>query len=709
MRSIDRIEIESPFILNSSVAEKYIKDINVYLSLNTFDRPPHPPKDILHSADMLEALYNLFKGKCAYCEQKVSQKYGEIDHFRPMSGAERAKGDVDPKHYVWLALQWENIYLACPACVRSKRNIFPVKKAGSLGANLSTLRRTEGAYLVDPCFDKPDDHFFLDGYGRFIPRTERGETSIDVLNLNRNDLLQERKQIVAKFQNIWRELLHFGENSDINALEIFDSSMPFCGSAIFLWLQVLRRYHISIKGRMNPARINIQELTTIVKQIGELDLAVLDQDRVRYHKSLVYDEYDRSRFNVQPIRSVKVTNFLGIENYQIDFAEPKGKNGNWTAILGENAVGKTCLLKAITLCLLGPVNAQDVVKDARSCLRRGSYEGEVVIRFWDLDEPNSLTFNKSSSVFGGNRSVCVLVLGYGAYRLPARRLLGNHKRSYLYRVHTLFDDRELVNGPLGMVDQLQRDEKKLYNAAGTLKELLTAADADVELVNNSQIIIRADGSTHQLSELSSGYKSIISLAADIMDVMYKVWNGVESGRAVVIVDELDAHLHPAWRMKIVSALRRAFPMVEFIFSTHDPLTLRGVDACEVVVMCRESDGILSTMPYVPPINGLSVDQILTSNVFGLNTTLGPEEDALLTGYYDLLGKDVLSAGDENLLADYRSKLEGSQVLGRTKRERFMYEVIDREIARHDEDASFSEWNKDTIDHLLNIIRETEKR
>lgn len=69
-------------------------------------------------------------------------------------------------------------------------------------------------------------------------------------------------------------------------------------------------------------------------------------------------------------------------------------------------------------------------------------------------------------------------------------------------------------------------------------------------------------------------------------------------RAVVLIDEIEAHLHPRWKMRIVTALREALPNVTFIMTTHDPLCLRGLRAGEVMVFRRIESRAPDSLPVV---------------------------------------------------------------------------------------------------------------
>lgn len=58
------------------------------------------------------------------------------------------------------------------------------------------------------------------------------------------------------------------------------------------------------------------------------------------------------------------------------------------------------------------------------------------------------------------------------------------------------------------------------------------------------------------------------MALDIVRNMVRKWGNLESSLGIVLIDEIETHLHPRWKMQVVSALRRAMPQVQFIFTTH---------------------------------------------------------------------------------------------------------------------------------------------
>src|SRR5262249_59934446 len=110
-----------------------------------------------------------------------------------------------------------------------------------------------------------------------------------------------------------------------------------------------------------------------------------------------------------------------------------------------------------------------------------------------------------------------------------------------------------------------------------------------------------------LNRLSEGYKTIVATVVDVMREMLEYWPDLESAKGVVLIDELETHLHPRWKMRIVQRLRRAMPQVQFVATTHDPLCLRGLYDGEAQVLQRDADKRIEKLVEVPNVRGLSVE------------------------------------------------------------------------------------------------------
>ncbi len=219
--------------------------------------------------------------------------------------------------------------------------------------------------------------------------------------------------------------------------------------------------------------------------------------------------------------------------------------------------------------------------------------------------------------------------------------------------------------------------------ARALKSLLGLGEGDRILRNRRarRIEVDAFGIRVPLEHLSDGYQSVVALATDVMAVLLERWPSVEAAEGTVVIDELGSHLHPRWRMRIVPSLRQVFPRVQFLASTHDPLCLRGLGQGEVAVMERNAERDIVAITDLPSVAGLRVDQLLTSEHFGLNSTIDPELDALFAEYYLLKAKRKRTPAEERRHAELTQQLDELQVLGATRRERLVLEAADDFLAR----------------------------
>lgn len=173
-----------------------------------------------------------------------------------------------------------------------------------------------------------------------------------------------------------------------------------------------------------------------------------------------------------------------------------------------------------------------------------------------------------------------------------------------------------------------------------------------------------------LAEMSVGYKSVIAMATDIMRELMYHYDNMEFAHAVVLIDEIETHLHPRWKMRIVSLLRRAFPKVQFIITTHDPLCLRGVYDGEVFVLRRNADNDIESLDSLPSIRGMRAEQLLTSEFFGLGST-DPETDAKMMRYHNLVVQGDKTGEVERL----RGEIEATMKVGDTLQEQLVAEAL----------------------------------
>lgn len=137
-----------------------------------------------------------------------------------------------------------------------------------------------------------------------------------------------------------------------------------------------------------------------------------------------------------------------------------------------------------------------------------------------------------------------------------------------------------------------------------------------------------DGQTPTFEKLPAGYKRIFYMALDIAYRSY-ILNGTTDSEGIVVIDEIDLHLHPALEQVVLQCFQETFPNIQFIVSTHSPLVLTGVETegkPNVILHMASGD----TKPEV------------THDIYGIDYNTGIE--------------DVMGVGSKNVELDYMVNL-----------------------------------------------------
>ena len=122
---------------------------------------------------------------------------------------------------------------------------------------------------------------------------------------------------------------------------------------------------------------------------------------------------------------------------------------------------------------------------------------------------------------------------------------------------------------------------------------------------------------------------------------------------IVLIDELEKHLHPSWQRIIISNLAKEFPGIQFITTTHAPLTAIGSSAladelCQLILLDLSESNITVRKNMKPPRN-LRADQVLTSHLFGLASTTSDQVTQDVARYSDLSIKHSRTPEEEQEL------------------------------------------------------------
>jgi uncharacterized protein (TIGR02646 family) len=672
-------------------------------------------ESLLDSRDVRSALFHTSNGRCSFCNTP-GRAGAEIrpHRLRPAQDAVAADGRTSRRHYWWLAYEWENLFLACAGCRTAQGSKFPTERRRVRVGTHERLAERERPYLIDPTQEDPEPHFAYLDTGEVVWRDERGFITIETFDLNRPQLVSERGELIARTRMEIREVAAMIEQGRYEEfvysfLNLYSTSPPFAAVRRQLfnqWVQFRPRKVQAILRRATDGEVELDAVagdlirvtnrmkSNLSRLLGptveaEIEPALLELQTVKGVSSIrasletparaVADlpAYSEGR----EIHTVEIRNFQGVERMELGVASGAG-DGSWLMLLGENGTGKTAALKAIALTLMPSEDRERVLPDPTEAVRQGEKEGWVEVQMTGARKARTLHFSaRDPRLLSGGTAAPALLAGYGATRLlPSKRMRpadipsGPHTGS-------LFDPRFPLSRPADWLPELDREQ---FDAvARGLHVILQLTEGDqVRRHKRHGLEVETRRGRFRLEQLSEGYRTMAVLALDMMRLFLSRWDHLDAAEGVVLIDEIGAHLHPRWQMKVVSTLRQTFRRVQFIATTHDPLCLRGLEDGEVVVLRRIGERLIVEQEELPSIQGLTVDQLLTSEHFGLYSALDPELEAEFERYYELLAAGRGRAEEEDPeLMRLREALAGKKQLGQTRRERLALEAVDEHLAQ----------------------------
>lgn len=385
------------------------------------------------------------------------------------------------------------------------------------------------------------------------------------------------------------------------------------------------------------------------------------------------------------LTELKLSNIKSFkDDHVLSLRDSEDRLARWTLILGDNGVGKTTLLQCIAhmapfrntndpdgakdpTFFIEPTGASEV-SNIEALARHGAQNVRLEATFVAagvLDESqrnrrsrqftNFVEFERKSGKierFEASQTEDVikkepLIIAYGAGRKLGR---GNiDPVSATAGMASLFDDQvELVDAE-ELIQQLdyaalRRGSKISSRQNRVMKEMIAALLPDVETAENIilygpspltprqkvGVVVRTPYGEVPLGELSFGYQTMTAWLADIGYRLFRHYP--ESANpllqpAIVLVDEIDLHLHPRWQRQLRERLAAHFPAVQFIATAHSPLMAQAYMSENLAVVRREGDhAVIVNEPDA--VKGWRLDQVITSELFGLTSAYSPEVEAL---------------------------------------------------------------------------------
>jgi predicted ATP-binding protein involved in virulence len=661
---------ESKFLYSQTVELAIEKMKDFFNSKNRRQKRYNWPFNKEIDGELKTHLHNVFHGKCGYCEIKIEPPLsGTVDRYRPNNGV-RDKNDYYQDLYWWLNFEWENLIYSCKECNQYKGSYFPIK--GNRVLKEKDDFKSEHRLLLNPYLDEPNEHLGYIIYGEpyhIYAITDEGNQTVELLRLNRTNLIEGRRKAKTEIIESIESLINDSSNKIIkNRLRnIFE-------------LQDLTEEFLSYKRQV---LINELETAPFLGQILDLE-DYIDKEKLSEKFNIIPKE-DFSKADIVtsdyfPIEYIHIKNFKSIDNLKVNFKEDELSKKSWLFLLGENGVGKSSILQAIAIGLSADKNLINPI--VSSLIKKRKHTAEIIIKERNSENIISTTLIRKDSQIIQSGEFNSYLIGYGSLRLSVDEVETNSEKNISkISYENLFKPTRALNDVTKWLRSTHKKDKDFFDRiAFSIKQLLPHDNIDTTLSIKGNDITLGD-SDSLFGELSDGYKSTIILAIDIMMKLSDAHSDMDKMSGIVIIDELGNQLHPRWQMRIVKQLRKVFPNINFIISTHHPLCLRGAEKDEILLLKNIENGVVADSELPNPAS-LRVDQILASEFFGLSSHIDPRIEASFNRYYELLARNnKTNKKQNNEIKELKLFLKDKKQLGNSLREELMYTVIDKLLAK----------------------------
>ncbi len=336
------------------------------------------------------------------------------------------------------------------------------------------------------------------------------------------------------------------------------------------------------------------------------------------------------------VERVEISGFKNIDHLALDPSTGSKLDGRWTCLAGINGAGKTSILQAIALVLLGDKLAEQLgsVRLARMVRRSTGSSGRAEITATvrvgaevmklslplsedgiDSDRLDSYPNVKEMRSFWEKRARRGILAAYGASRNLSEYVDNRHESLHVevQRQMSLFDPMARV----ARAELLFSREERLKPILSTLRRILTTVLSDLPISmspDEDSLHFLIDSADLPPSALPDGFRSTITWLGDLCATWHDKAPPAEVGdgdpsriHGVVLVDEVDLHLHPSFQRVLVPRLREAMPRVQWIMTTHSPLVLASFDRHEIKMLDSTEPGGVRELDR--DILGFTTDQI----------------------------------------------------------------------------------------------------
>ena len=338
----------------------------------------------------------------------------------------------------------------------------------------------------------------------------------------------------------------------------------------------------------------VQALKKVISEYSVFDIEVLKKDLE--NKTVEKEKSLKIELETTYLNAIKIKEYFSINDMEIDELNANKE----IYFVGENGDGKTVLLQAIALALKGDeyeILAEDYIKNIKKGMQLSTKDSIYPDAYKKYKKVQNLF------AYGINRNK----ISFNVEETKITSYSGLFDTPSIYKTTLLRDAEKFLEQDTPLVNKFKEQMSFLMDE----KFQITKTEKGLQY-----------GDIEQFSMLSEGYKTTLIWLSDLLSRMIENQPEItklEDFKAIVLIDEVDLYLHPKWKYDFMYKLRKIFPKIQFIMTTHSLVTILGASEDAIFYKVYKEDGETKVSEKIDDISYYTSDILMSSPLFNLQS------------------------------------------------------------------------------------------